>query len=114
MWARIASALLGVWLMAAPAVLGYVGPARTSDRIAGPVAATIAIVAIWEVTRPMRWANLVIAVWLVIAPAVLGYHLAAAIDSIAVGVLLAALTFVRGTVRQRFGGGWSALIRPRA
>jgi hypothetical protein len=113
MWARIASALIGVWLMAAPAVLGYEDPARTSDRIAGPVAATVAIVAIWEVTRPVRWANLLIAGWLLIVPMVLDYHRVAALNSVAAGLLLAALTFVRGALRQRFGGGWSALIHPR-
>ena len=44
----------------------------------------------------------------------LGYHRVAATDSIAIGFLLGALTFVRGTVRQRFAGGWSALIHPQA
>ena len=114
MWARIASALLGVWLMAAPAALGYAGPARTNDRIAGPAAATVAIIAIWEVTRPVRWANLLIGGWLAIAPVVLGYQSVAAVNSVAVGLLLAALTLVRGRLRQRFGGGWSALTRPRS
>jgi hypothetical protein len=113
MWARITSALLGVWLMAAPAVLRYAGAARTSDRVAGPVAASIAVVAIWDVTRPVRWANLLVAGWLVIAPLVLSYHGVAAVNSVSVGLLLAALTFVRGRVEQRFGGGWSALLRDR-
>jgi hypothetical protein len=50
MWAQLINALLGMWLMAAPAVLGYIGPARTNDRIIGPLAAGAALIAIWETT----------------------------------------------------------------
>jgi hypothetical protein len=111
MWAQVVSALLGVWLMAAPAALGYGDPARTNDRIVGPIVASLAVVAIWEVTRGLRWVNVVCAAWLLVAPWVLGEGTTAAVNSVAVGSLLLALAFVGGSRRQRFGGGWASLWR---
>ncbi len=112
MWPRLAAAALGVWLMAAPAVLGYGGAASTSQRIAGPIVAAIAVVAMTEATRPLRWANLVTAAWLVVAPAVVAHDGTAAAVSMAAGALVGALACVRGRRRARLGGGWRAIVRP--
>lgn len=112
MWARIANALLGIWLMAAPAVLGYGPPASTSDRIVGPIAAAMAVIALWQVTRPLRWVNLALGLWLLAAPWLLGYGVAATANSTVVGLLMASLALIRGSVDQRIGGGWSALWPP--
>ncbi len=111
MWAHFINAALGIWLMAAPAVLGYAAPAQTNDRIIGPVIATFAIVAWWEATRPAgRW-NLPLGIWLLLAPWVLGYGgTTAIVHSLVVGALVAGLSLVRGQYRpEKFGGGWSAL-----
>ncbi len=110
MWARIANAALGIWLMAAPAVLGYGGAARTNDRIVGPIAAAFATIAIWEVTRSVRFVNVALGGWLLLAPWILGHAPAATVNSLVVGALLIGFALVRGTVEQRFGGGWSALL----
>ena len=67
-WARLVNAGLGLWLMAAPAVLGYGAPAEINDRIAGPIAATFAIIAITGATRPARRVNAAVGAWLLIAP----------------------------------------------
>lgn len=107
MWARLLNAALGIWLMAAPAVLGYGGPAANVDRIVGPVAASFAIIAIWEATRPVRHVNLLLGAWLLLAPWVLGYPTTATVNSLVVGAALIALSRVRGKVEDRFGGGWS-------
>ena len=110
MWAQIINALLGVWLMAAPAVLGYGAPAATNDRIIGPIAASFAVIAWWQATRPTRWVNLPLGLWLLLAPWVLGYGATAAVvNSMAVGAALAALSLVEGTVDAEFGGGWRAV-----
>lgn len=111
MWARIANAVLGVWLMVAAAVLSYGDPARTNDQIFGPIAFAVAVVSIWEVTRGVRWVNLALGLWLVVAPWLLGYGTEAVVNSTVVGLLLIALATVRGKVEQRFGGGWPALWR---
>lgn len=112
MWAQVVNVLVGLWLMAAPAVLGYHGLARTSDRIVGPIAATIATIAISEATRPVRWANVACGAWLLLVPWVAGAGTAAAVNSLAVGVVLIACAAVRGRRRQRLGGGWRAVLAP--
>ncbi|CAN5373025.1 MAG: SPW repeat domain-containing protein [Pyrinomonadaceae bacterium] len=57
MWPRIINIALGVWLMAAPAVIGDAGAARTNDVIVGALAASLALIAISEAARPARWAG---------------------------------------------------------
>lgn len=109
MVARLASAALGVWLMAAPAVLGYGDPARTADRIAGPVVFALGFVGAWPVMRSLRRAELVAGVWLVLAPWVLGYNAVPFINGSIAGLLLAALSFAGGETGRSFGGGWSAV-----
>jgi hypothetical protein len=112
MWARLVNAALGIWLMAAPAVLEYGEPASTSDRIVGPVAAAAAVIAMWQVTRELRWINLALGLWLIAAPWLLGYGTTATINSSVVGLLMALAALVRGGMSQRYGGGWSELWPP--
>ncbi len=112
MWAQVLNAAIGIWLMAAPAVLRYGDPAQANDRIVGPVAATFAIVAWWEATRSVRWANVPLGLWLLAAPWVLGYDATAAtVNGVAAGLLLIVLATVEGKIENRFGGGWAALKR---
>jgi hypothetical protein len=109
--AQLAAALLGVWLMAAPSLLGYPDPARLHDRIAGPLVASVAFVAAWEVARGLRRANLVAGAWLLAAPLVLGYGRLEALHSLVIGIAVIGLACLGGRVTQRFGGGWRALFR---
>lgn len=112
MWAQLINAALGIWLMVAPAVLVYGPPAQTNDRVVGPVIATFAIVACWEATRPVRQWNLPLGAWLLVAPWLFGYaETQAILNSLAVGALVIGFALVRGTVKGRYGGGWSALWR---
>lgn len=111
MWARVLSTLLGLWLMAAPAVLGYGDPARTVDRILGPIAASLAVIAMGEATRPVRHVNLVIGLLLLIAPWVLGYATVPTLNSMLAGAAMLGLSRVRGRVKERFDGGWRSVWR---
>ena len=77
MWPGVISTLIGLWLMAAPAVLGYGEPASTVDRIVGPIAASAAWISVWAVTRPIRWLGLPLGLVLITAPFLLGYPLPA-------------------------------------
>lgn len=111
MWARIGNTALGIWLMAAPSVLGYDGRAMDNDHIVGPIAATFAVVAIWETTRGLRWVNLLLGIWLLIAPFALGYdETRALVNSLIVGAAMIVLSQLQGTIKQEFGGGWRALL----
>ena len=112
MWVQLANAAVGIWLMAAPDVLGYGGPARAVDRTAGPLAAGVALVAAHQAARPLRWGNLPLGLWLLVAPWALAYGTVATANSTVAGLLLAGLASVRGAVTHRFGGGWVAVWRP--
>ena len=110
MIARLVAVAAGVWLMFAPAVLGYGGVAENNDRIFGPIGAAIAFVAIWEVVRALRWGTLPVGIWLVAAPLVLRYDdTGAIISSIAAGLVMAASTFFGANVSASFGGGWRSV-----
>lgn len=109
MWAQLASTGLGLWLMAAPALLGYGDPAGTSDRIVGPIVASFAWIAVSEITRPLRRVSFLAGGWLLLAPWVLGYDLVPSVNSMVLGLLVIVCARVHGTVSERFGGGWASL-----
>lgn len=110
MWARLANIVLGLWVMAAPAVLTYGDPARTNDRIIGPIIVTFATVAIWETTRQVRRVNSILGLWLVAAPWILGYPgTLIIINSMITGLLILAFSLIEGKREKRVGGGWSVL-----
>jgi hypothetical protein len=111
MWAQLVNAAIGIWLMASPAVLGYDGAAAMNDRIAGPIAATFAVVAVTEATRGARWGNLPLGLWMIVAPWILGVPSPAIVNGLIVGPCLVSLSAVRGRIEERFGGGWRVLIR---
>lgn len=110
MKAQLAGTALGLWLMAAPSILGYGDPARMNDRVVGPLVASFAFIAVWEVTRGVRRANLVLAAWLLVAPWALGYEIAATVNSTIVALCLLLLASMGGSVTQSFGGGWTSLV----
>ena len=108
---RFISLSAGLWLMAMPAIFNYAGSAAaTSDRIAGPFVVCFATVAIWEATRNVRLANLPLAIWVMISPFVLSGHPPAATAlCVASGLVIGAMSLIRGPVQHRFGGGWTVL-----
>lgn len=108
-WPQLLNTALGLWLLAAPAALGYDDPAATNDQIVGPVAATFAFVAVWETTRSVGRLNAVIGVWLLASPLVLGYGAIEAVNSIVVGLAMLAFALISGDVSRSYGGGWRSL-----
>ena len=110
MIAPLVNVVLGLWLMAAPAVLDYGGAAAISDRIVGPIIATLATIAVWDATRVVGRANAVLGAWLLVAP-VLGVPLEALLNSLAVGIAVIAMALLQRPPGQAIGGGWSALWR---
>jgi hypothetical protein len=105
------NAVLGIWIMVSPAVLGFAGTsAAPAYRIIGPLIVSFAVVAWWEETRPVGRANLLTGLALIVVPFVMEFGMVALVNSLVVGVAVAALSQVWGTYRpETFGGGWSAL-----
>lgn len=111
MWSHVIAAAVGIWLMIAPAVLGFEGtPAEISHRIAGPLIATFSIIAWWQVLRGLRMMSAVAGAWLVIAPILLGHTEAAAWNSVLSGLAVLGLSLIQGKITTRYGGGWRALF----
>ncbi|HET6627559.1 MAG TPA: SPW repeat protein [Nocardioidaceae bacterium] len=110
--AQVVLTIGGLWLMAAPAVLGYGDAAAVSDRSAGPVMAAIAFLSIFTITRGLRWLNLPVGLWLVVAPWLLGFPADATVSSTVVGVAALALAWVGRVDQSRYGGGWRTLFHP--
>lgn len=111
MWAQAGNALLGVWLMIAPAVLGYGGAGAVDHRIVGPLAAATGMVAAWGATRRLGRLNVVFGASLIVTPWLAGFAAGASWNSVAAGWALALLALVDGDPRRRFDGGWAVLLR---
>lgn len=110
MRAQIVNIFLGLWVMAAPALLGYGPAAADNGHIMGPVIVTFAAVAIFECTRPVRKWNYLCGIWLLLAPWILGYEADwAIISDMVAGIAVIIFASVKGTVTSSFGGGWSSL-----
>lgn len=110
MWAQVINAILGIWLMAAPGVIGFNEAAADNDHIIGPVIATFAVISWWEATRVVRKFNTPLGAWLLLAPWILGYdNNLAVINDMAVGALVIAFSLVKGKIEMQYGGGWSAI-----
>jgi uncharacterized membrane protein len=109
-WNLLVSAVLGLWLMAAPAVLGLSRAAAASNHIAGALVVTWSVIAFGEVSRPVRLLNIPVGIWIAAAP----WLLSGATDvsrwaDLFVGGLVIALSLRRGTVEEQFGG-WNRYL----
>lgn len=112
MWAQIINAILGIWLMVSPAILGFSDDKTISNNahIIGPVMATFATIAWWEATRVVRYYNVPLGFWLLLAPWILGYEPTTAIlNDMVIGAAVVGLSFVKGKIEGSYGGGWSAI-----
>lgn len=109
MRAQVACCVLGLWLMASPAVLDYGRPAATSAWIAGPIVASVAFLAAFRITRGLRWLNVPAGAWLLAAP-VLGGGWVAGVGSVLVGAALLALAPLGRPRDDRYAGGWRSLL----
>jgi hypothetical protein len=67
-WQLAAASVLGAWLMFTPLVFGTTGAMADSDHIVGGLVITVAIIAMAEVARPLRFVNVGFGLWLVAAP----------------------------------------------
>ena len=104
------SAALGVWLMAAPAMLGVSGRVADSNHLAGALVVTWSVIAFGEVARPARLLNIPMGIWIAGAP----WLLAGASDlsrwvDLVIGALLIVLSIRRGRIDQQFGS-WNRYL----
>jgi hypothetical protein len=113
MMSQLLIVLLGLWLMASPDVLHYDDPARTLGHIVGPLIVSVALIAVSEVTRPVRWVNVLFGVGLIAASWMPANEPAARWNGVVIGALVIALSVRRGPIKEQVGGGWRVLWRRR-
>ena len=110
-WTLLVTVLLGGWLLVAPAVFGSEGTAAANgDRIFGALVITVAMISLAEVTLPLRFLNVAFGGWIVAQPWLLGAPGNQVWSDVLVGLLVIALSFPRGPVRESYGG-WNRYLR---
>ncbi|MEX2551813.1 MAG: vitamin K epoxide reductase family protein [Actinomycetota bacterium] len=103
-WTLLASAAVGIWLMAAPDVLGTSGGLPDSDHVVGALVVCVAVIAMAEVARAGRFLNVAFGLWLVAAPFVLDASSGAALASgVLSGLALIGLSLPRGAIHEHYG-----------
>ena len=77
----------------------------------GPLISVVAVIAMAEVARPLRFLNVASGLWLVIAPLALGgATTGSTVNDVALGLALIALSAPRGRVGETYGG-WDRYVR---
>ena len=108
-WQDALNALLGLWLVISPWLLGYAGEtlAAWNAWIPGVIIAVAAIAALTAFHAWEEWVNAALGLWLVISPWLLGYAgvTAALWNHVIVGLLTLALAL---------WGVWRARQEPQA
>lgn len=110
-WHLLLAALLGVWLMFAPAALGSTGAAAHSNHLVGALIVTVAVIALADVGRATRFINVLFGVWVIAAPWLLGGATTTSRwNDLIAGALVILLSIPRGPVGERYGT-WERFIR---
>jgi hypothetical protein len=110
-WTLVASVVLGALLMATPLLTGTSAPLYFSDHVAGCLVILVAVTAMAEVARPVRFLNLVLGAWIIVAPLLLeGGATAGSVVNLVVGALLAGLSLPRGERSEAHYGAWDRAI----
>jgi len=110
-WNLLASAGLGIALMFVPSALGSTGTAADADHVVGALITTFAVMALADVGRALRWANVLFGAAVIAAPWVLDGATSGSrwADAVA-GALVILLSLRRGPVGERYGS-WQRFIR---
>lgn len=111
-WNMAASIIIGILLMCSRIAFDTTGIAANGDHLIGSLVVTFSIMALSEVGRPLRFANIVFGAWLIPAPLLLtGYSGLGAAASITAGVLLILLALPVGAIKSHYGAWdrWNSL-----
>ena len=111
-WTLVACVGLGIALMFTRLLFGTIPPLADSDHLIGALVIVVAVAALAEVARLLRWINVGFGAWLVITPwALSGGNSAAAAFGAAAGLALIGLSLPRGWRSREHYGSWDRLIR---
>lgn len=109
-WNLVVSFVLGIWLMASPSNFGIVGGLATGNFVLGPLIAAFSMIALAEVFRIVRLANLFFGSGLIIMPLfVTDPNTLGVVNNLIVGGVVIVLAFYKGRVSERYGE-WERMI----
>jgi len=110
-WTLVTSVLLGTVLMVTPLIFGSAPPLYHSDHIVGCVVILVAVTAMAEVVRPVRFLNVALGAWIAASPFLLsGGGTASAVANVIIGLALIALSLPRGKRSDEHYGSWDRAI----
>lgn len=110
-WTLCAVAALAALLVASPLTVGTGPPLYFSDHVLGWIVLGIAVTALAEPARAVRFLNVPLGLWIAASPFVLaGGGTLSTVVNVAIGAGIAALSLPRGTRSQETYGGWDHLI----
>jgi nucleoside-diphosphate-sugar epimerase/uncharacterized membrane protein len=110
-WTLVASVAIGLMLLAAPLISGASGPLYSSAHVAACLVITIAVTAMAEVARAVRFINVPIGLWIAASPLFLdGGSQMWILFNLLAGLLLVALSLPRGARSREHYGSWDRMI----
>ena len=105
----VISAAVGIWLMFTRLTLGTEGVLADADHLVGALALTVAVTAMAESVRAVRFLNMCLGAALVICALVMEATWLQSGADILAGLVLIAASVPRGAVRHKYGG-WSRVV----
>lgn len=109
-WTLLLSCAIGAWLMFTRLIFGTSGAMADSDHLTGALIITVAVIAMAEVARPLRFVNVLFGLWLIAAPWLLeGASAVAVVGGVLAGIAVILLSLPRGPIRHGYAG-WNAFI----
>tara|TARA_B100000678_G_scaffold291050_1_gene305990 strand:- start:9971 stop:12472 length:2502 start_codon:yes stop_codon:yes gene_type:complete len=108
-WSLAACMVLGTWLMFTRLTLGAEGAMANANHFLGAMVLTVAVTALAEAMRPVRFLITLLGLAVAIMPFILGVGLIQTGTGLIVGLALIALSIPRGSVKSKYGS-WSKHI----
>ncbi len=110
-WTLAMSAGLGVLLMFTRLLFGTTGALANSDHLVGALLVTVAVIAMAEVARPLRFLNVAFGMWLVAAPLLLdGSTPLGSWADVVAGLAIVVLSLPRGKRSREHYAGWDNFV----
>jgi len=111
-WTLAISVLIGAFLMFSRLVLGTEPPLADSDHVVGALVVMVAVIAMAEVARPLRFLNVAFGLWLMAAPWLMDGSTSITSDIIGtvLGALLIGLSLPRGRRSDEHYGNWDRFV----
>lgn len=110
-WTLLASAAVGATLMFTRLLFDTEPPLAHSDHLVGALIVTVAVMALAEVGRPLRFINVAFGLWLLAVPWVLdGGSTAASVGGVIAGIAVILLSLPRGRRSSEHYGSWDRFV----